>query len=398
MSRLPKFVIVFIIPLVVVAAGVGAAVSLAKSREEPERVAQVDRGTLVEVHEVARSTQTVQVEARGTVRAAQRLNVQSQLSGEVTWVNDKLVPGGLIKKGEPLFRIQGRDFKIAVDQRLTSVAQAEAQLRLEEGQQRVAKKEWELFQDRTDSGSDPSLALRAPQKRVAEVSLDAAKSQLEQAKLNLSRTTVKAPFNLMVETENLEVGQLVGPGQLAATVVGTDEFWVQVSVPLDRLDFIKIPNVNATEGSEVTVQQAVGQDHVTRAGKVVRLLGELDPVGRMARVLVAIQDPLNLSVGEGEAPRGLPFLLSAFVTVRFDGAQDMEVSEIARSALHEGDKVYLFNDGKLEVREVGVLWRREDTVLIGNGLAQGDQLIVSRISTVLPGMKLRRTEDSTEAQ
>ncbi len=395
MSRLPKFVLVFVIPLVVIGIGIAIAASLASSREEPARKAQVELGTLVEVTPVARSIQTVQVEARGTVRAAQRLNVQSQLNGEVTWVNDKLVPGGLIEKGEVLFRIQARDFRIAVDQRKNSVAQAEAQVRMEEGQQRVAKKEWELFQSGSDSATDPSLALRAPQKRVADVSLDAANSQLEQAKLNLSRTAVRAPFNLMVETENLEIGQLVGPGSPAATVVGTDEFWAQVSVPIDRLEFIKIPGVNATEGSNVTVSQTIGQHDVTRPGKVVRLLGEVDPIGRMARVLVAIQDPLNLEAADG--PRGLPLLLSAFVSVRFDGAQEMEVSEIPRAALHEGDKVYLFSDGKLEVREVSVVWRRENTVLVGKGLSQGDQLITSRIPTALPGMKLRQMAAVAEA-
>ena len=188
------------------------------------------------------------------------------------------------------------------------------------------------------------------------------------------------------------VGSLiVGPGAPTATVVGTDEFWVQVSVPIDRLEFIKIPGVNSSEGSAVTVIQTVGQQEDTRAGKVVRLLGELDPVGRMARVLVAVQDPLNLAVGE-ETPRGLPFLLSAFVTVRFDGAQELEVTEIPRSALHEGDKAFVFKDGKLEIREVGVVWRRPDTVLVANGLEAGDELVVSRISTALPGMKLRKAE------
>ena len=392
MSRFPKFVIVFIIPLIVIGAGIGVAAKLASSREEPKRAEQLDRGTLVEVVAIDRSVQTVEVEARGTVRAAQRLTVQSQVNGEVTWVNDLLVPGGLIKKGEVLFRVQGRDFKIAVDQRETSVAQAEAQLSIEEGQQRVAKKEWELFQSAGDAAAaDPSLALRAPQKRVAEVSLQAAQSQLEQAKLNLSRTAVRAPFDLMVETETIEVGQLVGPGSPVASVVGTDRFWVQVSVPVDRLEFIKIPAVNAHEGSDVTVRQPVGQDEVTRRGRVARLLGELDPVGRMARVLVEIDDPLNLQTPDDE-PRGLPFLLNAFVTVRFDGTQEMEVTEIPRVALREGDKVHVWNDGQLGVRDVSVVWRRADTVLIGRGLEVGDQLITSRISTPLPGMKLRRAD------
>lgn len=403
MSRLPKFVIVFVIPLVVIGAGIAVAVSLASTREEPQREERVNRGTLVEVAPVTRQMQTVEVEARGTVRASKRLNVMSQLNGEITWINDQLVPGGLIKEGEVLFRIQARDFRIAVDQRKTSVAQAEAQLNIEEGQQRVAKKEWELFQSGADSNAaDPSLALRQPQKRVAEVSLQAAEAQLDQAKLNLSRTTVRAPFNLMVENENVEVGQIVGPGSPVATVVGTDAFWVQVSVPIDRLEFIKIPSVNSPEGSEVTVEQIVGQQTVSRRGRVVRLLGELDPIGRMARVLVEIDDPLNLGPNpikvpeEGEVPqtRGLPFLLSAFVTVRFGGAQEMEVSEVPRGALHEGDKVFVYDDGKLDIRDVSVVWRREDSVLVGSGLNSGDLLVTSRISTPLDGMKLRRASDA----
>ena len=139
-------------------------------------------------------------------------------------------------------------------------------------------------------------------------------------------------------------------------------------------------------------EQVVGQQTVARAGEVVRLLGELDPVGRMARVLVSIKDPLNLETDN--ATRGLPFLLGAFVTVRFDGAQEMDVTEIPRAALHEGDKVYIYADGKLDIRDVSVVWRRENTVLIGAGLNDGDQLVTSRISTPLPGMKLRTPSDS----
>lgn len=392
MSRLPKIVVVFVLPLLLVLAGIGAAVKLASSREKPQRVDTVDLGVLVTTSPVARSTQRVEVEAKGTVRAAQRLVVQPQLSGEITWINERLVPGGLIEKGEVLFRIRATDYQIAVEARETSVAQAEAQLSIEEGQQRVARKEWELFQTTGASDADPSLALRAPQKRVAEVSLDAAKAQLEQARVNLSRTTVRAPFNLMVESENVEVGQVVGPGAAAATVVGTDQFWVQVSVPIDRLEYITIPGVNATEGSRVTVEQTVGREQVKRAGRVARLLGELDPVGRMARVLVEVDDPLNLTLPEGE-PRGLPFLLGSFVTVRFDGAQQMEVSEIPRTALHEGDKVHLFKDGTLEVRDVSVIWRRDDSVLLGGGVAAGELLITSRIPAPLPGMKLRQADE-----
>jgi RND family efflux transporter MFP subunit len=392
MSRLPRFIVVFIIPLVVIAMGIGAAAMLFASREEPQRKERTDRGTLVETIPVEQVERSIEVEAKGTVTAARRVVVQPQVSGRITWINEDLVPGGLIEEGEPLFRVDPRDYRLAVEQRKTSVDQAEAQLRIEEGQQRVAKKEWELFKDQVEGDDDPSLALRQPQQRVAEVAVEAAKSQLEKAKLDLSRTTVRAPFNLMVQSESVEAGQFVGPNSQAATVVGTDHFWVQTSIPMDRLEYVTVPGVNGDEGSAVTVIQQVGARSIERRGRVVRLLGELDTAGRMARVLVEIDDPLNLTAKEDGEKRGLPVLLGSYVTVRFDGAQAIRVVEIPRTSLHEGDKAWVFDDGTLAIRPVGVVWRRDATVYVSSGLKEGDELITSRIPTPLPGMKLRRAK------
>lgn len=393
MSRLPRFIVVFVIPLVIIGAGIAAAAMLISSRKEPERKETVDRGTLVETIEVERSRHVIEVETKGTVTAAQRVVVQPQISGRITWIHEDLVPGGLIEKGEPLFRIDPRDYRLAVDQRKTSVEQAEAQLRIEKGQQRVARQEWELFKDQIDdSQNDPSLALREPQQRVAEVSVEAAKSQLAKAKLDLSRATVRAPFNLMVDSENVEPGQLVGPNSTTASVVGTDHFWVRASVPVDRLQYIAVPGVNGDEGSPVTVIQTVGSNSIERKGRVARLLGELDTAGRMARVLVEVEDPLNLKAADEGGVRGIPLLLSSYVTVRFDGEQPMDVIEIPRTALREGNEVWVNDDGKLDVRTAVVVWRRDATVYLSSGLEEGDELVVSRISTPLPGMKLRVAE------
>ena len=393
MSKLPRLFVVLVIPLLIVGAGAAGAAKLISSRAAPQKVDHPDRGVLVETMKVERATQTVEVEAKGAVTAAKRLVAHPQVTGQVTWINEGLVPGGLIAAGEPLFRVSSRDYKLAVDQRQTAVDQAQAQLRIEHGQQRVAKKEWELFRDQVGADQDPSLALRQPQMKVAEVNVEAAKSMLERAKLDLSRTTVRAPFNLMVDSENLEVGQVVGPTSAAATVVGTDQFWVQVAVPMDRLDFIRVPGINAQEGSEVAIVQTIGKQRVQRKGRVARLLGELDPVGRMARVLVEIEDPLNLATADG-TPRGLPLLLGAYVTVEFGGATEMSVVEIPRIAVREGNQVWVYADGKLDIREVTIAWNRDQTTLVDKGLDTGDEIVTSRIPTPLPGMKLRKGSDA----
>ena len=61
-----------------------------------------------------------------------------------------------------------------------------------------------------NEGEAPELASRKPQLRLAELSVEAAEAGLERAELALARTVLKAPFDCIVRTEQLEMGQVVG--------------------------------------------------------------------------------------------------------------------------------------------------------------------------------------------
>jgi hypothetical protein len=175
---------------------------------------------------------------------------------------------------------------------------------------------------------------------------------------------------------------------------------VQASIPVARLAVIAVPGLNSEEGkgAAVTVVQEIGGKRIERAGRVVRLLGDLDPVGRMARLLVEIDDPLGLkktpkkSGGEGAKPAPeLPLLLGAFVEAAIEADTLTDVVELPRLALRDGDSVYVVDgEGRLAVRTVEVAWRREQTVLVKKGLDAGDEVIVSRLPSAVPGMLIRK--------
>ena len=403
-----------LLPLLVMAGGVAGAVTLIRTRPVPKQKPRDERGLLVEVQAVASGSHRVQVRAHGTVTEAYEVDVSAELGGRIIWKNPELTTGGRVHKGDPLLKIDPRDYKLAMAQQHAAVAKAEAELELERGRKRVAEDEWKRFGS-VDTGA-PNLATREPQMRSAELGLDTAKSALDQARLRLDRTTLRAPFDAIVRSNQAEEGQVVAPQQSVAQLVNSDIFVVSVSLPVEDLRWLRVPGMNAplltekdiealaqqgpnTQENEqrtsfAWVRQPVGDAEIERWGFVTRLLGDLDPVGRMARLLVAIADPLGMHVKEPpQGAAGLPLLLGAYVDVDLFGMTLDDLVEVPRLALRNGDFVYVATaDNTLDIRAVEVARRRPDSVLVRAGLRDGERVITSAMPSAVQGMELRVKE------
>ena len=396
------------IALPILVLGLGAAVFalLFKTKPEAEKQPRSDQGALVEVLEVRVAKQRVRVSAQGTVIPARQIVVQPEVTGRVVRQSSELVPGGRFKKGQTIVRIDARDYSLAAKQQNANVDRARLELELERSRQQIAKREWQIIgEDANATPEGRSIALRKPHVRVAEANVAAAKSARSTARLRLGRTRIVAPFNAMVTAEAVDVGQLVSPQTPLATLAGTDEFWVQISIPMDKVATLDVPGVGATaEGSAAVIWQEVSGRRVERAGRVIRLLGDVDPVGRMARLLIEIDDPLGLSNGAGTASKEevpskpIPILLGSYVQVEIEGDTLQEVIEVPRRALREGDRIYVEKDGRLVIRDVSVVWRRPETVLVGRGLKSGDRVVLSRLATPVDGMALRSQTTKTASK
>lgn len=364
-------------PIVVLFAGIAVLAGLIATKPEPEKKPAEEIGLLVSTTKPNAGTHQAFVRARGRVVPSQSVSLSPQVAGRVVWQSDKLVPGGTFKKGESLFRVDQRDYKLALEARAAEVNRAQLELEVERGRQKVAQKEWRSFGDK--NAGEQSLALRQPHLQTATVGVKAASSSMKKARLDLRRTNVVAPFSGTVMSENIDLGQLVAPGGALGTFVGTEEFWVQVSVPVSSLSNIQI---DAENGSTAKVWQVVDGKRIERPGRVIRMLPELAPGGTMARVLVSIANPL------GDAGR-LPLLLNSFVTVDIDVDAIENAVAIPRLALREGRFVYLKKNQQLEIREVDVLWSTDDTVLLEPQSIEGGDVIISRIPTPVQGMAVR---------
>ncbi|MCB9865732.1 MAG: HlyD family efflux transporter periplasmic adaptor subunit [Phycisphaerales bacterium] len=423
-SGLRGFLSNLAVPVLLVAAALGIGAALISSpphvpKSDPEALAPV-----VGVAELVPHATPVYVEAYGTAVPARQIRVVPEVTGRIVELNPRVEAGGLIPAGDVLFKIDPADYAIAV-------AQAQADLKVEEqgvkqaeariatlrsrGRQldvEIAYLQWNaqrlgnLAEQRSAGESEARDArtelesqqaaretLNAEideQQRAAEsarASVRVAERRLEAAQLALDRTQIKAPFDAMVLAESVEVGQRVGPQAAVATLVATDEFWVEAAVPLSRLEDVRFAVDEPDHPSNVRVQLATGGPGEAHAGVALRPLGNLDPLGRMARVLVSIRDPLGLT---DNARAGRRILLGSYLHLRIEAGTLEDVYAIPRKALRENDRVWVRNTaGELAIHPVEIVWRRQDDVLVRNGFAPGDQLVTTHLASVVPGMPLR---------
>ncbi|MEN7973542.1 MAG: efflux RND transporter periplasmic adaptor subunit [Verrucomicrobiota bacterium] len=365
-----------IISTALVLGAAATAVILVKTAPEAKKKKPPKMAALVETRKLELTDEAMVLHLTGTVTPSEEVMVRARVGGEVVSMSPDFIDGGLLQKGGEILKIDPVDYDLAL-------AAAEAQLetarfnhKMELGRQDVAQREWELLKTDDASEQEQELALRIPHLAASEAALKAAEANLKKARIDLGRTQVSAPFNAMVLSRNVNIGSQASLQDVLAKLVGTDAFWIMVSIPVDRLDKITIP------GSPVNVLSASNK---VREGRVIRLLGNLEEKGRMARLLIEVEDPICLQPENSDKK---PLLIGEFVRTQITGRELKGVYKIPRKALRENSSIWLARENKLDIRKVEVLWRAAEYVLIRNDIAGGERLIVSDMTTPIQGMDI----------
>lgn len=386
-----KYIIFFLIIILAVAAAVGLYNTSPKTKKAiPKRPVP-----LVQTAEIRPGREKVVIEAFGTIIPAKRITLQSEVEGRIINRNPELIPGGLIGQGDMVIQVDPADYELLVREYRAEMEEAMFEMDIEEGKQVIAEREWKLLEKEIEaSAAGKNLALREPHLRLVKAKVEKAKSRLAAAELALKRTTIRAPFDALVLKKFVEKGQLVSRQTPLVTLAGVDRFWVRVSIPVALLQRISLPGRPGQPGSAAEVIfEPVNNTAVVRHGHVLRIMGDLDPEGRMARILIVIDDPLNLHAGVNARQGEGRILLGSYVKVRINAGFFDNVYSIPRQALREGNVVWVQdNKDKLQVRDVDVVWRRKDEVLVNANLKQGDKLILSRLQSPLPGISVRSVD------
>ena len=395
----------YLIALVTLVGAMALAALLMSLAPEPERHEPPPPMPYVETAEILAGSSAIPVHGAGTVRPSVEIGVAPQVGGRVVWVDPGFRSGGRVAQGQTLFRIEEADYQYRVQEAESALAARRVALLEAQEDAAIARAEYESYAGQQGDGAAPvpasPLTLREPQLEAAEAALRREQALLREAKLALTRTRIKAPFNGFVRNESVDLGQLVAPGELVGRLFAADA--AEVVVPLSDGDAALIPGLWTL--AEAGGQGGAGQQVAARViadyggvryawpGHVDRAERSLDERTRTIDVVVQVPNPFAPgkpveSVGHVlEAP---PLLVGKFAEVEIEGVAPVGYFRIRRAALQQGNEIWTVGrDGAVLIVPVQVLQRSDDEVFVTGALQGHRMAITSGLQFATDGMIVR---------
>lgn len=306
----------------------------------------------------------------GRVEAIDKIELRTRVSGFIT--KREFEEGSEVKKGQLLFEIDPRPYKIALSQAEANLASSQAAL---EDAKAAFDRTQELVARQVSSGATLSTSkLRLAQAR-AKVDVD--KSQVEQAQLNLDFTQVRAPISGRIGRAAHAVGDFVNEGSASlATLISLNDVYVHFAVPRPAL-------ARLAKGPEGTFAVEVEIRHNDRDVYPQR--------GKIAFVDIEANSATNTVIVRAKAPNPNRTLVpQELVDVSIVDKRATETLVVSQSALlidQLGTYVLTVDeDNKVEQRRFKPGVYRGGFVTVKSGLSAGDRVIVRGHLKAKPGM------------
>lgn len=357
------------------------ATAPAPSQVEPEQVA-----TAIRIQEIDIVDMQLEVRSQGTVTPRTESVLIPEVSGRVEWISPNLVPGGFFRKGEVLIKLDMRDLKASVDRSRASLARAEAEA---DHSQFEMERLQALVKGNLTSRSSLESAIRA--QRVSSAVKIEARLALEQAERDLVRSELSAPYEGLVRSKNVDVGQFITRGAKVATIYAADSVEVRIPLADSQLAFLDLPlgirgELDPAYQANVTLSTHYGGKYYEWMGKLVRTEAEIDTRTRMVNAVVRVDSDATAS--QPSLPVGL------FVKAAIEGRTAKDVVILPRAALRNQNQVLIVDkDNRLRYRNIELLRFEQDNVIIKGGLNQGEFINLSPIQTVIDGMRVKPVAD-----
>ncbi len=350
----------------------------------------------------------------GETVAGRRVDIRTQVAGEVVRVGPGLREGGEVSAGDLLFEIDNFEYQGALVEARANLSESVAKLREFEAraelerdalgraieQLELARRDLTRAEDLSESGTlsektvdDRALVVsqreqgveqrqnnlqieqaRAEQQRAVQARLE---WRVRKAERDLAYTRITAPFDAYVRSAGVELGRTLSINDVAVTLL--DRNWVEVRVTLSDRQYGRIMERDGTvAGRTVLIRWAVGATPLEYAGTIERVAAEIDSQSGGVEVYARVEF----------VPGDRPLRAGAFVEV---DVQDLKYDNIVRlpvTALYGQQDIYVVVDERLEKRVIEPIGFVGSDVLVRGSLNEGERVVVTRLTEIGEGIKV----------
>ena len=313
----------------------------------------------------------------GETKPRYELAFASEVSGRVEWLSSSFEAGSTVKKGELLAKIDTTTYEQAVTQAKSDVATATQELLEEQRQGEQARSEWE----RSGLTGEPSspLVLREPQLASAKAKLENAKQALVKAQQDLTNTEVRAPFDSVVVSRDIQPGSYLNAGGSIATLYSTDR--IEIEIPLSEQQWANLPKSTQQEDItwKATITDSTGS--VEWQAQVERSYQYVAQNTRQRSVVLVVDNPLD---------QAQPLFPGTFVTATISGAEVDNLWQLPASALSQQGEIWTVDSqGMLTKSQATTLFERDDHIYVEPTQSEAAVKVVMRpLSNFKVGMKV----------
>ncbi len=324
----------------------------------------------------------VQINSNGTTTPLTQTVLTAEVGGEVIYRSKKFSEGSSVIEGEILAKIDDTDLQLQYKNALLQLANAEVQYSLQLAEAEVAKEAWEKIGD----GVASDLTLKKPQIKQAEALLEVANAQVSSAEKKLNKTEIVAPYAGRIQNVNIDLGTTIIPGQPVGAIYTSSEIEVTLAVKDNDLQFLSIPmdgrKLDPSEQALVKIKSFYKGKNQTWVGRLERVDGVIDPITRMINLIAVFKNDF-IETDKPNLPIGL------FVEAQIDGIILNDIFSIPVNSISENNEVYIVNkDNELVSRQLSILKKYSDFVIVKNGLKAGERIVTSKLSTASNGIKV----------
>ena len=378
-------VLKFVLPVAVIVLALVSARVITSNKPEPQTRDTSVSLAVVDATRLSATSYPVVIRSQGTVQPTLANTLVPAVAGTVVSISDNFVAGGTFEAGDLLLQIDPQDYEIALRQARANLSQVDAQLQEELALADQARAEWRSM----GRPGDPSpLTLREPQLSAAEANRDAAQAQVEQAELELERTRVIAPYNGMVSERQMDLGQFVARGAPVGSIHSVHAVDVRLPLSNRQLTYLQIPSGSSSatvDKPNVELRASIGATNQLWTGSLIRAEG-IDATTQQLNVIARIDNP--------HTQNARPLRVGQFVHALIEGQVLQNVFVIPRAALREEREVLIIDENnEIQRRQVTIAWTDDQVVAVDAGLAEGDLLVLTPMSTVSDGTPVRATID-----